>query len=74
MKLSQICKRKNKAVTNYGKEKLVASNDSISKVKDISLLDSTEKLLTENENASDSIISTKVASLKWSVEVLGGII
>ncbi|MDC1324682.1 hypothetical protein N8216_01465 [Flavobacteriaceae bacterium] len=65
--------RKNKSVIDYKKEKLIASNDSIAKVKDISSLDSLEKLATENENIIDSIITNKRSNLKWSVEVLGGI-
>lgn len=63
--------RKNKSVTNSSKEKLVASVDSIAKVNDDVLIDLSEELVAENEN--DSIITTKVAGLKWSVEVLGGL-
>ncbi|WP_405571784.1 hypothetical protein [Winogradskyella sp. Asnod2-B02-A] len=63
--------RKNKSVTNSSKEKLVVSVDSIAKVSDDVLLDLSEELVAENEN--DSIITTKVAGLKWSVEVLGGL-
>lgn len=65
--------RKTKSVVNYKKEKLVTSNDSISKVKDVSLLGLPEKFLAKNENVSDSTITNKAASLKWSVEVLGGL-
>ena len=63
--------RKNKSVTNSSEEKLVTSIDSIAKVKDDSLIDLYEELVAENKN--DSIITTKVAGLKWSVEVLGGL-
>ncbi|WP_347925720.1 hypothetical protein [Pontimicrobium sp. SW4] len=64
---------KNKNVTNYDKEKLIASNDSISKMKDASLLGSSENLVAKNENTSDSINTNALASSKWLVEILGGL-
>ncbi len=64
--------RKNKSVIDYKKEALLASNDSITKVKDLTVLDLIEKLVAVNENIADSTITNK-ASLKWSVEVLGGL-
>jgi hypothetical protein len=65
--------KKNKTITNFKKEKRTASVDSISKVKDVAQLDLPKALLAENENAADSTATDKVASLKWSVEVLGGL-
>ena len=66
--------RKNKTLIDFKKEKIIASNsDSINKPKDVGVLDIIEELVAENENVNDSTLITKVAGLKWSVEVLGGL-
>ncbi|EDP69786.1 hypothetical protein FBALC1_09652 [Flavobacteriales bacterium ALC-1] len=64
--------KKNKTV-NYVKDKVVVYNDSISKVKDVSLLDINKELMTKNENDRDSTNINKEVNSKWSVEVLAGL-
>ena len=65
--------KKNKNLVGHEKEKLTASIDSISKVKDLTLLDKEKSLLANNENDRDSIKTNALASSKWSVEILGGL-
>ncbi|WP_179019827.1 hypothetical protein [Winogradskyella forsetii] len=66
-------KEKNKNIINVEKDKAIASIDSIAEINKVPLLELTEELVAQNENASDSIINKVTGSPKWSVEVLGGL-
>jgi len=66
-------KEKNKRLINFEQDNAIASIDSIAEVNDVPLLELTEELVAQNENASDSIINNVIGSPKWSVEVLGGL-
>lgn len=64
---------KNETTLNHKKEKLYARYDSISKLKDNALVDLSEGLMAVNKAVNDSVNPSAVTSLKWSVEVLGGL-
>jgi hypothetical protein len=63
----------NEITLNHEKEKLYVRNDSISKLTDNALVDLSEGLMAVYKAVSDSINPSAVNSLKWSVEVLGGL-
>lgn len=68
-----VLQSKNVNTTNSEKEKALASNDSVSKAKDNTILDMSEELIAVKEEENDITEVAVVAYKKWSVEVLGGI-
>lgn len=63
---------KHKTLTEFKKEKIIVSNDSVNKANHTGLLDINKEVMAENDHTNDSILDTS-KGLKWSVEVLGGL-
>ncbi|WP_282042877.1 hypothetical protein [Winogradskyella flava] len=65
--------KNNERLVQSDKDKVIASNDSISKNNEKPALDLAKELMAAAEDLSDSTSIEIIPSAKWSLEVLGGL-